>query len=77
MKKYEKKVKAWVYGEPFEGKEWGYKLKARGVSVSREDMDEINGGGPYGMIMQNPDNPSDRWYVNHKYFKENYQEVKE
>jgi hypothetical protein len=39
-----------------------------GVSVSAEDTPEIG-----GMIAQNPNNPSDKWYVAKKFFEDNYE----
>jgi hypothetical protein len=41
-----------------------------GVSVSTEDTPEIG-----GMIAVNPNNGQDRWYVDKKFFEENYEEA--
>lgn len=43
-----------------------------GVSVSTEDTPELG-----GMIAINPVNPNDMWYVDKKFFEENYEEVME
>lgn len=43
-----------------------------GVSVSDADDPENETGG---MIACNPHNPSDRWYVGPKFFRDNYEEA--
>jgi hypothetical protein len=42
------------------------------VSVSKEDTPELG-----GMIAINPDNSKDNWYIDKKWFQENYEEVED
>jgi len=74
MKKYTKKVVSYIYAYPFDG---DYSKIFSGISVSETDRDEVTGNGPYGMIAVNPKDQDDRWYVNHQYFQDNYQEMPE
>ena len=41
-----------------------------GISVSKEDMPGLG-----GMVAVNPNNHDDKWYINRKFFEENYIEA--
>jgi len=67
IKKYVKKEQQLMFP-------WFPEFDMRGVSVS--DEDKKNGSPKHGdMIAINPKNPSDKWLVAEKFFKENYIEA--
>ncbi|RLE24689.1 MAG: hypothetical protein DRJ50_04295 [Actinobacteria bacterium] len=45
----------------------GEDLESQGVSVWEGDTPELG-----GMVAQNPDDATDMWYVEKKFFEENY-----
>ena len=63
-KKYHKKPQ-WL--RPFVAGE-----DTSGISVGAGDRAEVDAGGQGGYVGINPKDPSDMWYVNAKFFADNY-----